>query len=194
MKKVFVLGLIIVFAVCASGFAIADNANMLKANEKKAWENACTVFPAEHRLNVQQFKELYDRVMAGQEDAYLVDLRTHPEFYAAHIPGTEHIHAGHMYTFPKKIKNKDAKIVLWCRTYKRGAYVGERLAQYGYTNLWWYKDGIVGWIKTGYPLCNQFMGLFKVTEYHKNFSGKYKEGLKKGQEKDPYRIREFYPY
>ncbi|MCD6224123.1 MAG: rhodanese-like domain-containing protein, partial [Deltaproteobacteria bacterium] len=93
MKKVFVLGLIIVFAVCVSGFAIADNANMLKANEKKAWVNACTVFPAEHRLNVHQFKELYDRVMAGQEDAYLVDLRTHPEFYAAHIPGTEHIHA-----------------------------------------------------------------------------------------------------
>ena len=194
MKKVFVLGLIIVFALCASGLAIADDTNMLKANEKKAWENACTVFPAEHRLNVQQFKELYDRVMAGQEDAYLVDLRTHPEFYAAHIPGTDHIHAGHMYTFPKKIKNKDAKIVLWCRTHKRGAYVGERLAQYGYTNLWWYKDGIVGWIKAGYPLCNQFMGLFKVTEYHKDFSGKYKEGPKKGQEKDPYRIREFHPY
>ncbi len=194
MKKVFVLGLIIVFALCASGLAITDDTNMLKANEKKAWENACTVFPAEHRLNVQQFKELYDRVMAGQEDAYLVDLRTHPEFYAAHIPGTDHIHAGHMYTFPKKIKNKDAKIVLWCRTHKRGAYVGERLAQYGYTNLWWYKDGIVGWIKAGYPLCNQFMGLFKVTEYHKDFSGKYKEGPKKGQEKDPYRIREFHPY
>ncbi|MBL0700806.1 MAG: rhodanese-like domain-containing protein, partial [Desulfosarcina sp.] len=121
MKKVFVLGLVIVFALCTSGFAIADNANILKANEKKAWEDACTIFPAEHRLNVQQFKEVYDRVMAGQEDAYLVDLRTHPEFYAAHIPGTEHIHAGHMYTFPKKIKNKDAKIVLWCRTHKRGA-------------------------------------------------------------------------
>jgi len=194
MKKLFVLGLAVVFALCASGLAVADDAKMLKANEKKAWEKAFSVFPAEHRLDVRQFKELYDRVMSGQEDAYLVDLRTHPEFYAGHIPGTDHIHAGHMYTFPKKIKNKDAKIVLWCRTHKRGAYVGEKLAQYGYTNLWWYKDGIVGWIKAGYPLCNQFMGLFKVTEYHKYFSGKYKEGPKKGQEKDPFHIREFHPY
>ena len=213
MKRLFVFAFVMVFVLTTAGCAVgnrlavaesstvaksstvaessavSDDSAMLQANEKKAWETATKTFPAERQLNVQQFKALYDKVMAGQEDAYLVDLRTHPEFYAAHIVGTDHIHAGHMYTFPKKIKNKDAKIVVWCRTHKRGAYVGERLAQYGYTNVWWYKDGIVGWINAGYPLCNHFMGVFKVTEYHKYFTE-----IDKETNKPLYRIREFHPY
>lgn len=194
MRKSFIFALVMAFFLCTASLAVAGDEKMLQANEKAAWEKACTVFPLERQLNIEQFKKIYDKVMAGQEETYLVDLRTHPEFYAGHIPGTDHIHAGHMYTFPKKIRNKDAKIVLWCRTHKRGSYVGERLVQYGYTNVWWYKGGIVGWIKAGYPLCNKFMGLFKVTEYHKYFLGKYKNGPKKGKEKDPYLIREFHPY
>jgi rhodanese-related sulfurtransferase len=168
---------------------VSDDSEMLKANETKAWEQAAATFPVERQLNVQQFKELYDKVMAGKEQAYLVDLRTHPEFYAGHIAGTDHIHAGHMYTFPDKIKNKDAKIVVWCRTKKRGAYVGENLTRYGYTNVWWYKEGILGWIEAGYPLCNQFMGMFKVTEYNMSFTE-----IDETTQKPLYRIREFHPY
>lgn len=189
MKKLFIYIFSMFFVLTAAGFAFADDSAMLKANEEKAWENATKVFPEERRLDVKGFKDLYDKVMAGQEDAYLVDLRTHPEFYAGHIAGTDHIHAGHMYTFPKKITNKDAKIVVWCRTHKRGAYVGERLTQYGYTNVWWYKDGILGWIKAGYPLCNQFMGQFKVTGYDKDFTE-----IDKETQKPLYHIREFHPY
>ena len=118
MKKWFIFAFVMVFTLTAAGCAVgnrvavadssavADDSAMLKANEEKAWEKATKTFPAERKLNVQQFKELYDKVMAGQEDAYLIDLRTHPEFYAAHIVGTNHIHAGHMYTFPKKIKKQ----------------------------------------------------------------------------------------
>jgi rhodanese-related sulfurtransferase len=131
--------------------AVDDDSAMLKENEKRAWEKAATAFPVERQLNVQQFKELYDKVMAGQD--------------------------------------KDAKIVLWCRTHKRGAYVGERLRQFGYTNVWWYKDGIVGWINAGHPLCNQFMGLFEVTDYHKYFME-----IDQKTKKPMYRIREFHPY
>jgi len=206
MKKLFIFSFVTIFILTGAGCALKnhsaaqkdaapvntavdDDSAMLGENEKKAWEKAASAFSADRQLNVQQFKALYEKVMAGQEDAYLVDLRTHPEFYAAHIPGTDHIHAGHMYTFPKKIKDKDAKIVLWCRTHKRGAYVGQRLIQYGYTNVWWYKDGIVGWINAGYPLCNKFVGLFKVTDYHKYFMEINPET------KEPvYRIREFHPY
>ena len=104
MKKFLIFILAVIFAVSTAGFALADDSEMLKANEKAAWEKATKAFPPERQLNVEQFKKVYDRVMAGQEEAYLVDLRTHPEFYAGHILGTNHIHAGHMYTFPKKIK------------------------------------------------------------------------------------------
>ncbi|MCD4718566.1 MAG: rhodanese-like domain-containing protein [Desulfobacula sp.] len=195
MKKLVAL---MAFVFFMSSFyvslALADDSKALKAKEKEVWSEWCNKVPPERRLDINQFKALYDQVMAGKEEAYLIDTRTHPEFYAGHIAGTNHIHSGHMYTIPKKIKNKDAKIVVWCRTKKRQCYVGGFLAMYGYTNVWLYQEGIVGWIKKGYPLCNQFMGQFKVVEYHKYFTGKYKKGPNAGKEKDPYTIREFHAY
>ena len=189
MKKFSILALALIFATGVSGLAFADDSKMLQANEKKMWERAKSAVPPERQLNVAQFKKLYDDVIAGKEKAYLVDVRSHPEFYAFHIPYTDHIHSGHMYTFPKKIKDKNAKIVVWCRTKKRQAYVSEKLVEYGYTNVWTYKEGIVGWIKAGYPVCNKFVGLFKVMEYHKEF-----KEIDKKTKKPLYRVREFHPY
>jgi len=189
MKRIFILSLVMVFALGAVGLAFADDSEMLQAGEKKSWQKAVASVPAERQMNLEQFKKLYDDVIAGKEKAYLIDTRTHPEFYAFHIPYTDHIHSGHMYTFPKLIKDKDAKIVVWCRTFKRQAYVAEKLVEYGYTNVWTYKEGIVGWIKAGYPVSNQFVGVFKVTEYHKQFTE-----IDKKTGKPMWRVREFHPY
>lgn len=195
MKRLIILVAVIAFV---AGFfvssATADDSKEMRANEKEVWKEWCEKIPAERQLDVDQFKALYDRVRAGKEEAYLIDTRTHPEFYAGHIQGTNHVNSGHMYTIPKKIKDKNAKIVVWCRTQKRQCYVGGFLSMYGYTNVWLYKEGVAGWIKKGYPLCNQFMGLFKVVEYHKYFAGKYKKGPNAGKEKDPFIIREFHPF
>ncbi len=189
MKRVLILAFALVFSLSAVWAFAEDDSKMLQENEKKVWEKAGSVIPPERQLNVEQFKKLYDEVMAGTKDAYLIDTRTHPEFYAFHIPYTDHIHSGHMYTIPKKIKDKNAMIVVWCRTNKRQAYVGEKLVEYGYTNVWTYNDGIVGWIKAGHPVANQFTGLFTVTEYHKEFTETDKE-----TGKPKWRIREFHPY
>ncbi len=195
MKRfvLFILALALTISFSAA-LVLADDSKALKDKQNEVWKEWCDKVPAKRHLDIDQFKALYDRVMAGEEKAYLIDTRTHPEFYAGHIPGTDHIHSGHMYTIPKKIKDKNAKIVVWCRTNRRQCYVGGFLAMYGYTNVWLYKEGIVGWIKKGYPLCNQFMGKFKVVEYHKYFTGKYKSGPNKGKEKDPFNIREFHPF
>ncbi|RJR18927.1 MAG: rhodanese-like domain-containing protein [Desulfobacteraceae bacterium] len=190
MKRLFVLGLCLFFLAGVTGFAAAAEKELtpLEAKEKEIWSKACASVPKDRQLNVEQFKKLYDDVVAGKEKAYLIDTRTHPEFYAFHIPYTDHVHAGHMYTIPSLIKDKDAKIVVFCRTHKRQCYVAEKLIAYGYTNVWAFNDGIVGWIKAGYPVCNQFTGLFKITEYSKEFKEMDKEG------KPMYRIREFHPY
>jgi rhodanese-related sulfurtransferase len=189
MKRLLVLVFALIFSLGAINAFAADDSKMLSANEKKVWEKACSAVPPEHQLNVEQFKKLYDEVMAGKKKAYLIDVRTHPEFYAFHIPYTDHIHAGHMYTIPKKIKDKDAMIVVWCRTQKKQCYVAEKLVEYGYTNVWIYTKGIVGWIKAGYPVCNEFAGIFQVLEYHKRFTETDK---KTGKPK--WQIREFHPY
>ena len=184
------VALCIVFLAGLAGIASAAEKQLspLEQKEKEVWEQACASVPKERQLNLEQFKKLYDDVVAGKEKAYLLDTRTHPEFYAFHIPYTDHIHAGHMYTVPTKIKNKDAKIVVFCRTHKRQCYVAQKLVEYGYTNVWVYNDGIVGWIQAGYEVCNQFVGLFKVTQYHKEFTEMDKEG------KPMWRVREFHPY
>jgi len=190
MKRIFVIAVCLAFFTGVVGFAMAAEKvlNPLEKKEVEVWKKACSSIPAERNLNTEQFKKLYDDVMAGKEKAYLIDTRTHPEFYAFHIPNTDHVHAGHMYTIPGKIKDKDAKIVVWCRTHKRQCYVAEKLVEYGYTNVWAYGEGIVGWIKAGYEVANQFTGLFKVTQYHKEFKEMDKEG------KPMWRIREFHPY
>ena len=183
MKKVLVFALALMFVATASGLALAGN-NPLKANEKKVHASFAAEIPADHIVGVQQFKKVYDEVMAGKRKAYLIDVRTHPEFYAFHIEGTDHVHAGHMYTIPKKIKDPNAEIYIWCRTSHRAKYVAGFLYKYGYKNVYLYKDGVVGWAKAGLPFVNQFTGKFKIIEYRKNPSAKEKS----------FRIREFHPY
>ena len=69
-------------------------------------------------------------------------------FVLATFPGASDL----MYTIPKKIKDKNEKIVIWCRNYRRPCYAGIFLAMYGYTNVWWYQEGVEGWISAGFPL------------------------------------------
>ena len=189
MKKLFISTIALVFVLGTVGLALAGD-NPLRAKEKQLHKSEFLgAIPADKIIGVDAFKKVYDEVMAGTRKAYLIDTRTHPEFYAFHIEGTDHIHAGHMYTIPKKIKDKDAKIVVWCRTKKRQAYVSQKLVEYGYTNVWTLKEGIVGWIKAGHPVCNQFTGLFRITEYHKYFME-----MDKKTGAPLYRIRKFHPY
>lgn len=183
MKKLFVLALVAVFVLSVAGLAMAGD-NPLRAKEKEIHKGFTALIPADKLIGVEQFKKVYDAVMAGKKKAYLIDVRTHPEFYAFHIEGTDHIHGGHMYTIAKKIKDPNAEIYIWCRTSHRAKYVVGFLYKYGYKNVYCYKDGVVGWAKAGYPFVNQFTGKFKITEYRKNPSKAEKS----------FRIREFHPY
>jgi rhodanese-related sulfurtransferase len=183
MKKLFTLALIMIFVVGTAGLAMAED-NPLKAGEKATHGEFKKMIPADKVVDVDQFKKVYDAVMAGTKKAYLIDVRTHPEFYAFHIEGTDHIHAGHMYTIPKKIKDPNAEIYIWCRTSHRAKYVVGFLYKYGYKNVYLYSGGVVGWAKAGLPFVNQFTGSFKITEYRKTPSDKEKS----------FRIREFHPY
>ncbi len=183
MKKLFVFALVSMFVLVTAGIALAGD-NPLKAGEKAVHQGFVKAIPADHIIDVQQFKKVYDDVMAGKKKAYLIDVRTHAEFYAFHIEGTDHIHSGHVYTIPKKIKDPNAEIYIYCRTSKRAKYVAGFLYKYGYKNVWLYKEGVVGWAKAGFPFVNQFTGTFKITEYRKKPSEKEKS----------FRIREFHPY
>ncbi len=184
MKRFLILTFALVFALGITHLAMAKEDNPLRAQEKKVNKSFAGVIPADRIIGVDQFYRVYQDVMAGKKQAYLIDVRTHPEFYAFHIEGTDHVHAGNMYTIPKKIKDSNAEVYIWCRTSKRAKYVAGFLYKYGYKNVWLYNEGVIGWAKAGHPFVNQFTGKFKIIEYRKFPSDAEKS----------FRLREFHPY
>jgi len=183
MKKLFFGVLALMFLAGAAGLAFAGD-NPLAAEEKRINKSFADLIPADKIIGVDQFFKVYQDVMAGKKKAYLIDVRSHPEFYAFHIEGTDHIHAGHMYTIPKKITDPNAEIYIWCRTSHRAKYVAGFLYKYGYKNVWLYNEGVVGWAKAGHPFVNEFAGKFTINEYRQSPS----------KEETSFRVREFHPY
>jgi len=183
MRKSFVFVLALVFILGSVGLTFAAD-NPLVAQEKIVHSEFAKMIPKDHIINAEQFHKIYEEVMAGKRKAYMIDVRTHPEFYAFHIEGTDHIHAGHVYTIPKKITDPNAEIYIFCRTSHRAKYVAGFLYKYGYKNVWLYDGGVVGWAKAGYPFVNEFTGTFKIMEYRQHPS----------KEETSFRIREFHPY
>ena len=183
MKKLLVLALAAIFVFSAAGLAFAGD-NPLRAKEKEINKSFAAAIPADKIIKVDQFYKVCHDVMAGKKKAYLIDVRTNPEFYAFHIEGTDHISSGNMYGIPKKIKDPNAEIYIWCRTGHRARYVAGFLYKYGYKNVWMYDGGVVAWAKAGHSFVNQFTGKFKITEYSK----------KPSKVEKSFRIREFHPY
>ena len=51
-----------------------------------------------------------------------------------------------------QLPDKDAKIVLYCRSGHMSQIAAEKLAALGYTNIWNLNDGMIGWEKQGFDL------------------------------------------
>ena len=183
MKKLLLGVLALMFIAGVAGFAFAGD-NPLAEGQNNFHKSITALIPADKIIGVDQFYKVYQDVIAGKKKAYLIDVRTIPEFYAFHIEGTDNVPAGLFYTIPKKITDPNAEIYIWCRTSHRAKYVAGFLYKFGYKNVWMYDGGAVGWAKAGHPFVNQFTGKFVITEYRKSPS----------KEENSYRIREFHPY
>ena len=196
MKKVLVFSLALIFMLTAAGLALAGS-NPLKANEKKVHKSFIAEIPTDHFIGVFKLHEVWKKAMADpayRKKIYLIDVRTDSEFDAFHIEGTDHVQGGHMYVIPKKIKDPNTPIYIWCRTSHRAKYVGGFLYKYGYKNVYVvssttrngkkYHGGVVGWAEAGFPFVNQFTGVFYIKEYRKHPS----------KAEMSYRLRMWHPY
>jgi rhodanese-related sulfurtransferase len=177
-RTVFILAISCLFLFCSTA-----SSEDLRANENGIHQEFSNLVPADKIISIETFKKIHEEILSGTRKAYIIDCRTHPEFYAFHIEGADHIHSGHMYTIPRKIKDPNAEMYCLCRTQHRSFYVAGFLYRFGYKNVYVVDGGVVGWVKAGLPVVNQFAGKFVVIEYHKNFD-----------ETGKYRIREFHPY
>jgi len=173
MKKVLSVFLALAFVMSFALIAAAADDSPVVAGEKKVVKEFAAAVPKDKIKNIDDLYKKWEEVIAGKSAAYLLDVRSHPEFDAFHIEGSSHIHAGHMYTIPKAIKDADAEIWVFCRTSHRAKYVAGFLYKYGYKNVYLVDKaadgtdgGLVGWAKRGYPVVNYFFGYADKTGIH----------------------------
>lgn len=162
-KQVFFLTVMLLIYPFAANAGDVD----LKSNEKAFRAELAKVIPGDRIVPVAKLHEKWLEVEDGQSKAVLIDIRTRDEFDSGHIMDSNNVDSGHAYLMPDKYSDPDTEIWVYCRTGSRGTYFVSMLYNYGYTNVYMVKGGILAWIDAGYPLVNEYMGQVKVTGYVK---------------------------
>ncbi len=82
--------------------------------------------------------------MLAEGKVVLVDVRTPEEFKAGHIPGAINIRNESIKGEPEELPDKNARILLYCRSGLRAEDAMIKLDELGYTNLF-NMGGILDW-------------------------------------------------
>ena len=134
MRQLFLLAAVICFGMAILKFYSArmnrSGSTAGSQSAQKAWAT----------ITAQAAKERLD----ASEDVILLDVRTQEEFDGGHIPGAvcfpnEDI----LPEFPLPFQ-KDAEILVYCRSGRRSAEAAEKLAEMGCTNVADF-GGILNW-------------------------------------------------
>jgi rhodanese-related sulfurtransferase len=139
MKSVYVLALVFAFALSAPMVVAKDmTATDLVGEAKK---NICEV-------SVSDAKALLDK------GGYIfLDCREPKEFKMGHVPGAMNIPRGLLeFKIAKKVPDKNAKIVMYCKKGGRGCLATCTLCRMGYKNVKNMAGGWMAWEKAGYPV------------------------------------------
>lgn len=85
------------------------------------------------------------RIMDTEKDCIIIDARTQSEFDEGHIEGAIMIPEYEIAErAPKEIPNKNALILVYCRSGRRSKIAAEALVELGYTNVKEF-GGIIDW-------------------------------------------------
>lgn len=93
------------------------------------------------KITAEEAKQIIDT----EKDIIILDVRTKEEFVAGYIknailiPDTEIEKSA-----PEKLTNKNAKILVYCRSGRRSALAAKKLIEMGYTNVLDF-GGIIDW-------------------------------------------------
>ena len=84
-------------------------------------------------------------MMEEEENSIILDVRTHEEFAAGHIPGAIVIPNETIGTEEiPQLPDKDQRIMVYCRSGNRSKQASEKLVKLGYTNIVEF-GGIIDW-------------------------------------------------
>ncbi len=150
MKKVSLGIMVAVLILSLASFARAQDKPKVPAWQTTVVKDWVSKAKAEvKKVGIAEVKEAIDK----KEKAYILDVRDPDEFKAGHLPGAIHVSRGKLeFVVWDKIKEKDAKIYVYCLTSGRAALATKTLIDMGYKNAILMDAHFEEWIKAGYPV------------------------------------------
>lgn len=95
---------------------------------------------AYHKVTPEEAKEMMDN-----ETVTIVDVRTAEEYAEGHVPGAILVDNNTIgKDQPKELPDKDAKLLIYCRSGKRSKAASDKLVEMGYQNVYDF-GGIIDW-------------------------------------------------
>lgn len=101
--------------------------------------SACTSESAYHKISSKEAKEMMDT-----QEVIIVDVRTQEEYDEGYIENAILIPNESINQMPKELPDKDAIILVYCRSGKRSKEAANKLVDLGYTNIYDF-GGIIDW-------------------------------------------------
>lgn len=143
LRRLFIMLLIplcvLGITACQGGGGNADADNKTKADSYD--DTTVETTPGYEQINAEKAKEIMD---SGVE-YILIDARTEEEFAQGHIEGAILIPEYEIKNrAEKEIPNKDALILVYCRSGRRSKIASAELVSLGYTNVKEF-GGIIDW-------------------------------------------------
>lgn len=99
-------------------------------------------------INAEQLKNKLD----SGEKVTVIDCREQNEWDSGHIEAAQFIPLSDFESQFSKLSEKEAELILQCRSGKRSLKACQFLAEQGYTNLTNLEGGILAWIENGYEV------------------------------------------
>ena len=110
-------------------------------------------FVAEAKKGICEISVSEAKGMLDKGGCVFLDCREPKEFKMGHVPGAVNIPRGLMeWKVSKKIPDKTAKIVVYCKVGGRGCLSACTLCRMGYKNVVNIAGGWQAWEKAGYPV------------------------------------------
>lgn len=127
MKKILIILLIIIIAMTGC-----------KSMNKNQPGNAITTYK---KISAEDAKKIID----SEEDVIILDVRTLEEYNEGHIENALLLPVNEISDKAEKIlTEKDAKILVYCRSGNRSATASKQLIKMGYTDVYDF-GGIISW-------------------------------------------------
>jgi rhodanese-related sulfurtransferase len=144
MKKKHLI-LIIVLMISA---AFAFNASLALAKDMTAKD-----LVAEAKKNIASISVSDAKALLDKGGATFLDCREPKEYKSGHIPGAVNVPRGLLeFQIDKKIPDKNAQIIMYCKSGGRGCLACESIGKMGYKNVKNMDGGWKAWTKAGYPV------------------------------------------